>query len=387
MASKEPKAQPGDGAQPKGAAPESPKDVDDGYFESRHRRAVAAREAKQVAVAPTEKKSDYDKFIEDHWVGWMRPVLGLILLAGGYLAYNQKWIGDSATGVVISLGLVLMVVYTVAMPVFDLLEDSRHKAGFAVIVALWGFSSGYPVLWRAGERASQGEARLTEANKPVKVTVDKTRGGQGPFLMAVRGNIKPTGQETLVNFEVGVKAGAVEEKVEGKLEASVHQTQGRRGSRSQWSEVHNQVEFALPDNLVGGELEVSVDSVDNNLVDGLIVRFYPRPVSPNVYWALGILVVLMMMLVESRVGDAQVKTHLTMAAASTLVFAARFYHQAVPGRLVSPAIEAAFVAVIVGGIGGTALGWIVRKVSGRDAVRKKGERLKKDGDAEPEDKG
>lgn len=375
--------------------PDDAEASEDGYYEGRARRARLEREAREAAKAgkdpkdpgkAPEKKSQYDQFIEDHWVGWLRPVLGLLILGGGAAAYKLKMLDENFVGLLLSVGLVVLFIYSTVVPVFDSLQKGAAKALLGVATLLWVFSSGYPTLWRSSTRPHQGEARLTEAEKTAKVTIDKTRGGQGPFLMAVTGHIKPTGQETTVNYEIAVKSGATEEKFEGKLEYSTHQTQGRRG-RSQWSEVRNQEEFRLPDSLNGTELQVSVDSVDSNLEDGLQVRFYPLPLNPWIFWGVGILVILIMMGFEARVGDAQNKTHLTMAAACTLIFAARYYYQAIPGRLVNPAIEAVFLAAVAGGIGGTLLGWIVRRVSGRAALNKKGDKYEKLADKTPEKAG
>ena len=89
----------------------------------------------------------------------------------------------------------------------------------------------------------------------------------------------------------------------------------------------------------------------------------------SLFFILGALVVLFMVYFEARVGDAKNKTYLIMASASTLVFSYEFFDEAVAGRLVRPALSALFLAVLVGGIGGSLVGAVVRRVSGRYKVK------------------
>lgn len=76
-----------------------------------------------------------------------------------------------------------------------------------------------------------------------------------------------------------------------------------------------------------------------------------------------------MMYVESKIGDAKTKPHLIMAAASTLVFAFHFHEHATASRVVKPALDSLILAVLTGGIGGTMVGAVVRRASGRDKIK------------------
>ncbi|HND12887.1 MAG TPA: hypothetical protein PLY80_20750, partial [Pseudomonadota bacterium] len=92
---------------------------------------------------------------------------------------------------------------------------------------------------------------------------------------------------------------------------------------------------------------------------------------------LGIFVVLGMMYAESKIGDAKMKPHLIMASASTLVFAFHFHEHATASRVVKPALDSLILAVLTGGIGGTMIGAVVRRASGRDKVKAKDDEEKK----------
>lgn len=129
-------------------------------------------------------------------------------------------------------------------------------------------------------------------------------------------------------------------------------------------------------------MTVATESVDKLLTEGLHVAIHPQAWNPWIYWGLGLFVVLMMGLVEANVGDAKEKTNLVMASLVTLVFAYRYYDRATPQNLVRPAIEALFVAVVAGGLLGTFLGWLIRRLSGRDKVKPlKGEKDGREKDA------
>jgi hypothetical protein len=58
-----------------------------------------------------------------------------------------------------------------------------------------------------------------------------------------------------------------------------------------------------------------------------------------------------------------------MASACTLIFSFWYHKNATASRLVAPALDAVFLAAVTGGIGGTLVGAVVRKASGRDKVK------------------
>jgi hypothetical protein len=164
----------------------------------------------------------------------------------------------------------------------------------------------------------------------------------------------------------------------------MNQMRARRGTMN-WSEQHNQEEHRLPSSFRGKEITVTSDSVDELLESGIHVTVHPQSYDPKWFFLAGILVFLGMMFVETRIGDQKTKPHLIMASASTLVFSYWFHKNATPSRLVAPTLDAALLAAIVGGIGGTLVGAVVRRASGRDRIKPSEPEEKKADDKDEED--
>lgn len=360
-------------------------DYDDAFFERRsqlrRRQEEKQRSDKpqKAAAAAAPKKTAYEQFMEDHWVGWLRPVLAMAAAAVAVVAYRSKMVNESFAGVLVAVGGLSMLIYSAAMPVMDMIERKTYRALFGALVLLWGVSAVAPAFWRSGERAPLGEVQVSEAQKTGKATLKKG----GPYMVMPLGHLENRGAETMANYEFTVNDGKAEEKVEGVLHLIVGQVQAKR-STTRWENVKAQ-EHRLSDSITGKEVTVTVESLDRALEEGMTLRFYERNINPMIYWIAGVLVVLMMMVAEACIGDASNKTHLTMWAASTLIFSYWYYTEGRPGRLVMPAVEAVFVAAILGGIGGTALGFLARRLSGRDKLkaREKDKDKERDEEAAP----
>jgi hypothetical protein len=355
-----------------------PEEEADGYRPSR-RQAKKEAPKKEAAPKPETQKpvNQVDAFMEQHWEAWLRPVVLLAVLAVGVLGYKWELIPEHIIGLCAVGGIVLVTIYAVASPVLDLLERKRDRVLFGVLVAAWAFSSGMPALRKTVARPTLAEAVLTEAQKTAKVTV--AGGKTGPFDMTVSGKIQASGQQqATATYELNITAtGGASQNVEGELEYSVHQGRVRRGT-THWTEKHDQVVHRLPSGLRGSELTLSTERIDDLLQDGLHIRLHPQDgllplLLPKIGGVevpvLGILVVLVMIFLETKVGDAKNKPYLVMASLVTLVFSWRFSQRATANNLVPPAVEALFVALITGGLGGTALGWVARRVSGRSKLR------------------
>ena len=155
-----------------------------------------------------------------------------------------------------------------------------------------------------------------------------------------------------------------------------------RQGTSSWTEQSNQIEHRLSRSLRGNTLTFTVEHIDDLLADGLHVSVHPQSYDPKWFFLLGILVVLGMIYVEGKIGDAKTKTHLIMASASTMVFAFHFHEHATASRMVKPALDSLILAVLTGGIGGTMVGAVVRRASGRDKIKAKDDDEKKSKDSE-----
>jgi hypothetical protein len=336
----------------------------------------AARESESKEPPATGVRG----FVEQHWEGWLSQVLLMAIVGVGVLGYKLEWLREGTIGLVLVGGLLAIAIYGTAAPTYDLIENKTARTLFALLAIFWAASVGYPALRKAVPRKVLGEAVLTPASLSSKIAVAEN--SSGPFDVTASGTLRPdVGQEKRVDYTFKITGdGGQESELSGEFSVSMHQARVRRGSNV-WSEQHNQVEHRLPSALRGREISVVSESVDELLQSGLHISLHPQSLDPQWFLIGGILVVLAMLFVESKVGDSKTKTHLIMASASTLVFSWWFQKNATASRLVSPALDAALLAAITGGIGGTLVGAVVRRVSGRDRLKPRNP------EDEPADKG
>lgn len=346
----------------------------DGY---RPTRRQVARDTSKPAAAKTGARGSDKKepaetgmrgFVSQHWEGWLSQVLLMAIVGVGVLGYKLEWLREGTIGLVLVGALLAVLIYGTAAPTYDLIENKTARTLFAVLAIFWAASVGYPALRKAVPRKVLGEAVLTPANMTAKIAVAEN--SSGPFDVTASGTLRPdVGQEKRVDYAFKVTGdGGQETELSGEFSVSTHQARVRRGSNV-WSEQHNQVEHRIPSSVRGREISVSTEQVDELLQSGLHVSLHPQSLDPQWFLLGGILVVLAMFFVESKVGDSKTKTHLIMASASTLVFSWWFQKNATASRLVSPALDAALLAAVTGGIGGTLVGAVVRRISGRDRLK------------------
>ena len=313
-------------------------------------------------------KTGFQRFMDDHWESWLGPVLMLVLAAGFIVSYKMDLLRESAVGVILAGGLVAYGIYYTALPAYDLIKNPLGKKLFAALAIVWVAAAGYPTLRKALGREVLADTVLTKDHLTEKLAIGK--GKTGPFDVTVSGTIKPGGgQDTMVSYTLNVTGdGGVSEELNGDFSHRVNQMRVRRGTTN-WSEQHNQNEHRLNSRLRGKELTFSTESVDELMESGIHVTVHPQSYDPSWFFLAGIVVLLGMMFVETRIGDQKIKPHLIMASASTLVFSYWFHKNATPSRLVAPTLDAVMLAAVVGGIGGTLVGAVVRRAAGRDKIK------------------
>lgn len=342
----------------------------DGYKPTRRQVARGDKPAdnKSKAAPAGPPPTKYQQFMEQHWESWLSQVLLILVLGAGVIGYKMDLLRESMIGILLSGGLVASAIYMTAIPAYDLIRNTTGRRLFAALVVLWVIAAGYPTLRKGMSRKVLAETVLTEESKSVKLPV--AEGQVGPYDVTVSGTIKSdAGQNSNIGYELVVTGdGGVRTELSGEFTYAVHQARVRRGS-THWTEQHNQIEHRLPSDVAGKELTISTERVEDTLQDGLHVTVHPQSYDPKWFFLAGILVVLGMIFVESRIGDAKNKPHLIMASATTLVFSYWYHMHATSTRMVAPTLDAVLLAAITGGIGGTLIGAVVRRVSGRDRLK------------------
>lgn len=333
---------------------------------------------------PKQPKTGFQRFMDDHWEAWLGPVLMLVLAAGFIISYKADLLRESAVGLIVSGGIVAYAIYYTAIPAYELIKQQTARRLFALLCVVWVAAAGYPTLRKGLSRDLLAETVLTKESKSEKLVL---KGGKtGPFDVTVSGTLKQSGgQDTTVGYTLNLTTDTgVSQELSGEFSQKMNQMRARRGTMN-WSEQHNQEEHRLPSSFRGKEITVTSDSVDELLESGIHVTVHPQSYDPKWFFLAGILVFLGMMFVETRIGDQKTKPHLIMASASTLVFSYWFHKNATPSRLVAPTLDAALLAAIVGGIGGTLVGAVVRRASGRDRLKPSEPEEKKADDKDEED--
>lgn len=162
---------------------------EDGY--RRTRRQQLRGDDKPAKEEPEKKPlpaSGYDSFMEEHWESWLKPVLGLVLLAAGYMGYKWEVLPEYTAGLLLSGGLVAMTVYGTAEPAYNLIRQPRFRMLFFGLCLVWGFAAGFPTVRKAYPRQVLGEATLSDDKKSETV---KMKGPYaGPYDVTISGKLE-----------------------------------------------------------------------------------------------------------------------------------------------------------------------------------------------------
>jgi hypothetical protein len=202
----------------------------------------------------------------------------------------------------------------------------------------------------------------------------------GPLEAVVSGAFKVKGQtETEVKYAVKISAGDAVDEPEGILKRSVMSVRtSRRGGRSTFVKEGTEKTYRLQSVRGPGNVTITAESIDDekDLEDGLIVTLRSGGLPPIVFILLGVLAVLVAIGLDARLVDAKsrVKTYLAAGAGVTLVFALHFPDEATPLSIVRPAVSAAVLALLIGGLGGWVLGTVARLLFGGAPKAKKARR-------------
>jgi hypothetical protein len=304
----------------------------------------------------------FQLWFEEAWEGWIRPLGLILLLAIGYLLYRFDLVGERVAGLVAVLAVVVGAIVVGTLPARPLARAPWQRALLVTMVAVALGGMVYPTVRAAVPTALLGEATLTN-DKP-SATIQTGR--SGPYDLAVLGHFKEAGRSD-AEAGYGIKAvdnGGGSDEVSGTINRKLVTIRSRKGSSSSVQE-HNEQKHRLP-HVVGPQVTVTADGVDEQLEGGLTVQLRAGSFNPLVFIILGALALAMALVLDTRLVDvkAKQKAHLTAALAVAYAFSLYYPQEATPHALVRPAVSAFLFALVVGGLGGWLLGGIGRFLFG-----------------------
>ncbi len=311
----------------------------------------------------------FKMWLEEHWTGWLRPVAVILLLLGGYLAYDRQVLGpdrsESTFGVLVVALIIGGTILAAVTPLFAQLIKREHKVLLGLFVAAWAVGAGYPSLRRVFPAASLGEPvnvgyctkwkdpEHRECSDEAKTATAKIDKGSAPYEIDVSGELAGGG-DVEANWSLDLTgADGSKDHVEGVLSrSSWHQRTSRRGAGGRMVQSEN-TEESRRLTLHGNEVKIEADVNTDRLLHGLTVSFHSAGPDPMLFLVLCGLCVLVGLWLDYRFAAPKVKTYVAMSAAFTLVFAWYFPQVATPHNLVRHAIEAGLVGLV-----GLFTGWL-----------------------------
>jgi hypothetical protein len=322
---------------------------------------MAARDDNKVDGAKKKPASMLQLWFEEAWEAWLKPIGGLLLCALAYLLYKFDLVGESSAGPVAVLVVLGGTAFSTAVPSWPLVRTPLQRALFVTTCAAWLIATGYPSLRAATPSAPLAEGRLTAAQPTTTVKVRSN----GPYEIAVGGQFKTAGGEAEASYTIKASGGGSDE-VQGTIKRSlVRMRTSRRGGTSTQLQEHNENVHRLP-HVSGGELTLTVDGVDEQLDNGLVVDVRPAGLNPIFFWGLGALALLLALGLDARLteGKGKLKSYLAVGVGICYVFSIAYPDEATPHSLVRPAVSSLLLALIIGGLGGWLGGIIARALFG-----------------------
>ncbi|MSP59980.1 MAG: hypothetical protein EXR72_06500 [Myxococcales bacterium] len=311
--------------------------------------------------------------LEEAWHGWMKSVAGLVLIVVAYVSYTQGWVPEGTAGLLCVAGIIGGAIAAAAMPVFEMLEKRQSKLLLGLFAAVWAIGAGYPSVRRAlPARALADPVRIAYCaswKDPIEkrdcaesklVATATLPENSDPYEIEVAGGLRGQGDASS-NYHLEIEGAAgSKEDIEGTLERKlVPQRTSRRGSgTSIQKQEHTDAWHRLT--IQGTPVKVTADGIDDALEEGLFLTFRSAGPDPRIFLGLAALCLLIGLFLDYRLAAPKVKTHFTVCAGITLVFAWLFPKEATPNHLVGPAVAYLAASASIGGIGGWILAAIVK---------------------------
>lgn len=294
---------------------------------------------------------------EEHWEGWLRPLVIAVVGGALFLAWYLGWLPDGTVGWP-------LLVAAVAGPALAVAYNARRARLPAPLNAAVGVTLlaalcvaliapvrilGPQATLASGEVAARGAAipipPVSDGPVGVIVYAHGLPGSDG--RSEVRMELKPAGQHPLVH-------------------QGVFSDESRHGRRSAGIVPHHDIIWATKADLSkGAELVLDGTAPTSRTPVRVEVRRAPPAPRSLVIWAVPL---VLLALVVDALARRRGRTYLAPLAIGAVVFTLLFADWFAPGTLTKTAFGAGFGALAVGGLGGVPLAFITRKLIVRDAV-------------------
>jgi hypothetical protein len=295
-------------------------------------------------------------WFEDAWAGWLKHVSLILLAALLFVLYQLDLLNERALGLIIGLGVPIGALVIAATPAREHIKTPGQRFALYAICALWAGCAVYPILYGLfpGEPYAKGEL----ADEGSQVTLQAPGGGKAVY---VSGKLRGGGGDVNATFKIAGNWEGGSHTVEGSLSRVI--VTGRVGRRGV---THGSAEFNERRLYLGrttGPVTLRMEQKDEAIDKNVSVELLRAPVPPMIIMILSI-VVFGAALGLDRVLDPKGRTSLGVAAAISLTFSIYYgFEQVSRHNLVKPAIGSIFFAIIVGGIGGWIVAWVVKKMT------------------------
>jgi hypothetical protein len=312
-------------------------------------------ESSDEPIARKRRSSPLVLWLEEAWEGWLKSVSTILALVAAYLLYRFDLVSDSFAGLALVLLLLGGAFYSTVPQAWPLARTPLQKGLFGVFLLVWAAAVVYPSLRTAIPPRSLGDTHITTAQLSSTLHLK----GTGPYELTVSGHFKQQGMsEAEANYSLKATSGSTSDEIYGALKRSLVTTRvSRRGGTSTSLKEETEQTHRLP-HVLGSDVTIATDSVDDQLEDGLTVSVRPAGIDPTMFWILGALACVLALVLDSRLTDVKGKLrgYLAVAAGTTFMFALFFPESATPHSLVRPAVGDIARGLLVGGLGGWFLG-------------------------------
>jgi hypothetical protein len=323
---------------------------------------MANKDSDDETEAPKQNKSALVMWVEDQWEGWLKSTGSIFLFAIAYVLYKFDLVSEGVAGAGFVLAVVLGSLGSVVFPAWPLVRVNWQKSLMIVMSLVAIFATGYPSLRAAIPPKALAETKLTTTQLSSTVHLPST----GPYELAIAGSFKQQGGEAEISYDIKATGTSGSDEVQGSMSRSQARVRtSRRGGTSTMVIERTENQHRMP-SVRGPDVTFTVDGVDDQLAEGLILDVRPAGPNPILFIILGALSILAALFLDAKLVDPKrkVKTYLTVGVAIPFVFSLRFPDVATPHSLVKPGVEALVIGLVIGGLGGWVLGALAKIMLG-----------------------